>query len=270
MNRKNLLLFSLFFIFISCFTNNKENIKITTKKNINTDSLLNCGYSNRILKKLKIVVETEENKGKNFFIVDTKENLIFFFNKNGEFIAKSPTIDGAEKQINSGLKRKLASSSFEETVKFMGFKHEKNKFIDTTSKNRIYSHSLFYSHLITNKLRFFPSGTYKVNRIISDKNFLGGNNNTFCIVDSTNKELSLAIHGLYKSEYRIKIFNDLNRLIESPTDSPYVPKKYIQQVIKNIDNTYYNNSFGCINVSNDFIKKTKDLAKESFVYVLEE
>ena len=45
---------------------------------ISVDSLVKIGYPTRISEKLKLVIENRENKGKHFFIADTKENLIYF------------------------------------------------------------------------------------------------------------------------------------------------------------------------------------------------
>jgi hypothetical protein len=237
---------------------------------ISVDSLIKIGYPTRISEKLKLVIENQENKGKHFFIADTKENLIYFFNPSGNFIAKSPTIDGAEKQINSGIKKEKALKSFRETLNDMGFKSENGKWVDFTGKNRTYNHSLFYNYVANSKTRFFPSGTYEISRITTHKNFIGGDGNTFCVIDSNKKELALAIHGLYQSQYRIDRMNELTKLIKTDIDSPKVPIEYRKKILNNINNTYYNNSFGCINVPKNFLDKTRHLAKGSFLFVMDE
>jgi hypothetical protein len=237
---------------------------------VSVDSLVKIGYPTRISEKLKVVVENRENKGKHFFIADTKENLIYFFNPKGNFIAKSPTIDGAEKQINSGIQKENALKTFEETLYDMGFKYKNGKWIDFTNKNRTYNHSLFYNYIANSRTRFFPSGTYRISRITTHSNFIGGEDNTFCIVDSNNKELALAIHGLYQSQYRIDRMNELTKLIKTSVDSPKVPIEYRKKILNNINNTYYNNSFGCINVPKCFLDKTRHLAKGSLLFVMDE
>ena len=208
--------------------------------------------------------------GKSFFIVDTKENLIFLFDKNGNFVAKSPTIDGFNKQDKKYENEAL--KSWQNHAYELGFVWNffKQSYVDVNGKNKVYSHNLVYNYLSQKKCRFFPKGIYKITNKYHHKDFIGKGNNTYGITTMDGKYLALAIHGLYKSEYRIHNMNQLISLIGSDFNQIKISSNYRNVVISNDNNGTYNNSFGCINVPEKFLEKSNNYAVNSLVFVLGE
>lgn len=266
-----LLIIGSFFIYNSN-SEKKEVIKksILVEPTISKDSLLNLGMSERITNQYIEIRNTKKNQDKSFYIVDTKENLIFLFDKTGKFIAKSPTIDGFDKQ-NSEYE-KDALKSWIETSFDAGFEYNfmTREYIDRTSQNRKYSHSLVFSYLKTTKYKFFPKGIYIIKNKYYDDWFVGNIDNVYDIYTLDGKKIALSIHGLYKSEYRIKNMNYQVSLIGEDFTKINVPKKYIKEILDNDSNSNYNNSFGCINVPEKFLDLTNSYSVNSLVFVIGE
>jgi hypothetical protein len=239
---------------------------------INKDSLLNIGMPERITNQYITIRKSFDFQNKSFFIVDTRENLIFFFDKNGNFVAKSPTIDGFDKQNNDSLKVTQVLQKWTKHASDAGFKWDKTnrKYTDTTGKNRIYSTKIVYDFLGKNKRRFFPKGIYEIESKQQTSSFLGNDENTYNIQTLDGKPLAIAIHSLYKSQYRINSMNYLKTLIGNKFDEIKVSDSYKKVVIQNINNGTFNNSFGCINVPLEFISITKNMAIGSLIFVLGE
>jgi hypothetical protein len=84
------------------------------------------------------------------------------------------------------------------------------------------------------------------------------------------KELALAIHGLYKSQYRINNMKLLKSSIGNDFKSIKVPYNYRRVISMNNNNGTFNNSFGCINVPEEFLNLTTNKAVSSLVFVLGE
>jgi len=224
----------------------------------------------RITNQYILVRKSEKYQNKSFFIVDTRENLIFFFDKKGDFVAKSPTIDGFDKQNESKIDGSL--KTWYEHVIDIGFKWDDNKkqYVDITGKKRHYSNSLVYTHLAKTQCRFFPKGVYQITKKFHSNGFVGKGENTFNINTLDGKNLALAIHSLYKSEYRIKNMNNLVSLVGNNFDEINVPNSFRNVVLNNINNGTFNNSFGCINVPEKFIELTKNESVNSLVFVIGE
>jgi hypothetical protein len=261
-----------FFLINNCNNVKKEAVKkpIVVEPKISKDSLLKLGMPERITNQYIEIRKTKKNQGKSFYIVDTKENLIFLFDKTGNFVAKSPTIDGFDKQ-NSEYE-KDALKSWMDHASDIGFEWDYllMKYIDNTGKKRIFSNQLVFIYLTEIKSKFFPKGIYKITSKYHDNNFIGSIDNTYDITTLNDKPISLSIHGLYKSEYRIKNMNYQMSLIESDFKTINVPKKYIKEIIVNDTNKTYNNSFGCINVPEEFLKLANQYAVGSLVFVMGE
>lgn len=260
-------------ILVSLFTLKSVNVinRITfVEPVINKDSLIKEGMPERMTNQYVSIRKSPKYQNKSFFIADTKENLIYFFDKNGNFVSKSPTIDGFDKQNPNKIDEALKSSS--EHVNDIGFKWDGNKkqYVDITGKNRVYSHKLVYNHLGRTGARFFPKGVYKIVRKYHYKGFVGNGDNTYDINSMDGKNMALAIHGLYQSQYRITNMNHLVSLMGSNFDKIGVTKSFENTIRVNNNNGVYNNSFGCINVPEKFLKMTEDMAVGSLVFVLGE
>lgn len=236
------------------------------------DSLSKLGVPDRILNQYMLNLSTKKYNGKSFFIVDTRENLIFFFDKKGNFVAKSPTIDGFAHQSREKSMVTEAFKKWSEHAADIGFKWDKklDKFVDSTEKNRNYSHRLVYNQIHQKGGCFFPKGLYVIPSVVHNSHFVGSGNNTYNVRNSANKNLALAIHGLYKSEYRIKTMNLMIQSIKSNFNQISVPKSYRENILRNINNNIYNNSYGCINVPEGFIQLTEKHAAGSLLFVLGE
>lgn len=256
-------------ILIGCKTDLVKELTFA-KPNINKDSLINLGIPKRIVNQYVVIRSSFKYQNKSFFIVDTRENLIFCFDKNGDFIAKSPTIDGFDKQTSDNTDEALKTWS--EHVNDIGFKwdYKTNQYIDVTNQKRKYSHKLVYTHLSKTKGRFFPKGVYKITKKYHYNGFVGNDENTYEVRTMEGKNLALAIHSLYKSQYRINNMNNLVSLIGSDFDELKVSSKFKKTIKNNLNTGVYNNSFGCINVPNKFISKTKNYAVNSLVFVMGE
>jgi len=239
---------------------------------INKDSLISLGMTERITNQYILIRETRKNKNKPFFIVDTRENLIYLFDNQGKFITKSPTIDGFNRQVNEGHLKDFALKTYSEKVKEMGFKYNSSirDYVDTTGKNRKLTNSLYFNFIGKTNTSFLPKGEYSISHISTDNNYIGGRNNVYSIKTQDNKVICKAIHGLYKSEYRIARMNELKKLIKSDFTNPSVPTTYRNRVLENLNNSYYNNSFGCINVPEKFLELSINFASNAKVFVLGE
>jgi hypothetical protein len=270
MNKLFLILSVLTICFFTINVNGVINRLTFVEPNINKDSLIRLGMPERITNQYITIRKFENYQNKSFFIVDTRENLIFFFDRNGNFVAKSPTIDGFDKQNEN--KTEGALKTWYDHANDIGFKWDSNKkqYIDLTGKNRSYSNNLVYNHLAKTQCRFFPKGVYQITKKYHYNGFVGKGENTFNVNTLDGKNLALAIHSLYKSEYRIQNMNKLVSLIGNNFDKINVPNSFRSVVLNNINNGTFNNSFGCINVPEKFIELTKNESVNSLVFVMSE
>ena len=272
---KKLILFLVFvLITLICFCCTKKTNKIVIKKEatINIDSVRKLGLPERIGNQYVYILNNHTNLNKSFFIVDTRENLIFFFDSKGKFIAKSPTIDGFDRQSLNPKKIDKSLETWSENVKDLGFKWDKNskKYIDSTGQNRLYTPRIVYNFLESQKVRFFPKGIYKIPSKYHDNSFIGKSYNTYDVETIDGRKVSLAIHGLYQSEFRVKNMNILLKNIKSNYNETIVPESYKKLIDDNNNNCNFNNSYGCINVPEGFLELTNSLAVNSLIFVLGE
>jgi len=248
--------------------------KIETKKVfvVNKDSLIKMGLPKRITEQYAVIMENQKNNQKSFFIVDTRENLIFFFDKKGTFLVKSPTIDGFDKQSTNPKMIKEALNTWSSHCNDLGFKwdYKKGTYVDTTGQKRFYSKILVYNYLGVQKVRFLPKGIYKIPSKYFDPMFIGGNDNVYDLETIGGKPTSIAIHGVYQSAYRLRNIKILEHNIGSDFNKMFVSKNYRKLVLDNDNNSTFNNSYGCINVPSEFLKLTNDKAVGSLIFVIGE
>ena len=251
---------------------------------INKDSLISLGTPERITNQYILIRETRKNQNKSFFIVDTRENLIYLFDNKGKFITKSPTIDGLDKQnpnkITDALKswdehindvgfKKGNIKSFDEIKKEVNLNHNITlvNYIDVTGRNRVYNHNMVYHYVSNNKIRFFPKGVYKIVNKSRKDYYIGSNDNAYHIETLEGKEISLAIHGHTKGVNTVNQMNYMLKLINSDFNNMKVSKQYK----KYITSTNFGlGSHGCITVPDGFLKLSNDIAVNSLVFVLDE
>jgi hypothetical protein len=244
-------------------------------KIIRLDSLTEAGYPSRIASQYVEICKYRFDKNsklhcpKAFFIADTRDNLIYCFDSNGNFVAKSPIIDGSSPQSKNPDIIKNCNLKWSELAGKMGFKYLKNQYIDTTGKGRQYHNGLVYNYIVNNQLAFFAKGAYKINRVYTDKNYHGGENNVYVVVHN-NREIANAVHGLYRNKFREDNLKILVNAIKTDVKNPKVSDHYNKIINQNFRSYAYNNSYGCLNVPESFIKLTCSLAPDSKLFVMGE
>jgi hypothetical protein len=262
---------SLFFLF-----KDKPEIKkiISLKKEpkVDKDSLLKLGMPPRIVDQYAFTIKSGKLYNKSFFISDPRENLIYFFDKKGHFVAKAPVIDGSDIQSKDKKQLEEAYKHWSEHAAEIGFKYNKTskKYEDGTGRNRPYSETVVYNHIAKGSGKFFPQGVYKVPSVYHSDNFVGNCKNTFDVETMQGRDLSLAIHGLYKTQFRITTMKNMLAMIKTDFKDMSVPKSYSETMAKNLRNYTFNNSYGCINVPEGFLLLTEKLAPGSLLIVLGE
>jgi hypothetical protein len=155
----------------------------------------------------------------------------------------------------------------------MGFKYDpvKKTMVDSTGANRAYSHKLFYDSIYKSDSRFFPKGIYSISGLQSKSDYAGGANNVFRVQTLDGKVIAQAIHGFYNEAPRIEALEKLKKAMGSKATSPEVNPEFIKLVEKYMSSSKFNKSYGCINVSLDFLKLAKPHAvKGTLVFVIGE
>jgi len=237
-------------------------------------SLISKGIPQRSACEISYVKIRPKFNNKSFFVVDTKDNNIYLFNKQGEFVAKSYTIDGLNAQSQDAKSIAKALWSWDEYTKNAGFVWDgiTQKYKDKTSKGRIYNNDLIYDYIDKNKTRFFPKGIYSIDKLNSDNDYVGGDGNVFNVTTLDGKELSNAIHGFYNEPPRVRAMQQLKKAMgshSSPTDEN-IPDEFIKTVEQYLGTSKFNKSYGCINLPTDFLKIAKPYAVGSLVFVIGE
>jgi len=237
-------------------------------------SLISKGVPQRSACEISYVKIRPKFNNKSFFVVDTKDNNIYLFNKQGEFVAKSYTIDGLNAQSQDAKSIAKALWSWDEYTKASGFEWDgtTQKYKDKTSKGRIYNNDLIYDYIDKNKSRFFPKGIYSIDKLKSDNDYVGGDDNIFNVTTLDGKVLSNAIHGFYNEPPRVRAMQQLKKAMgshSSPTDKN-IPDEFIKTVEQYLGTSKFNKSYGCINLPTDFLTIAKPYAVGSMVFVIGE
>lgn len=211
---------------------------------------------------------------RNFFVVDTRHNNIYLFNKQGQFVGKSYIIDGLHAQSQDAKQIAMALWSWDESTKAAGFIWDgvTQKYKDKTTKGRVYNNDLIYDYMDKNKSRFFPKGIYSINALKTDKDYAGGKENLFKLSTLDGKNIALAIHGFYNEPPRVKAMQELKKAMgssSSPT-SESIPDNFINMVEQYLQTSKFNKSYGCINLPDDFLKIAKPYAVGALVFVIGE
>jgi peptidoglycan hydrolase-like protein with peptidoglycan-binding domain len=212
---------------------------------------------------------------KPFFVVDTRENLIYLFGTDGQFVAKSYTLDGAHGQSQDAKKIAQALMTFEEEMTSIGLSWDSKtrKYKDSKGKTVENYTDKFYDNIDKIGARFFPKGIYSIHNLSTDKEYAGGSNNIFNIKTLDGKQISQAIHGFYNEPPRVEALQRLKSKMGKSfnPENPNVPQEFIDEVTKYLNTSKYNRSYGCINVPADFLEKAKPYAKQKpMVFIIGE
>jgi len=211
---------------------------------------------------------------KSFFVFDGLQNLIYLFDKSGNFVAKSYVLDGADAQSQDTKKIAQALWTWQQQVESLGFKWDpKNqKYLDKTKQNRTYSNDLIYNSIDKNDTRFFPKGVYSIVGLSTDKEYAGGNNNLFRVETLDGKKIAQAIHGFYNEAPRVAALELLKTKMGSSASpkSSAVPQEFLKMVEQYQGTQKFNKSYGCVNLPTDFLKIARPYAVGAMLFVIGE
>lgn len=203
-------------------------------------------------------------KDKNLFVVDSLNKLIYLYDNLGKFIAKSEIISGKNKQSLDPKTVANALLTWNQSAEKAGFKWVPNKgYVDTTDKNRKYSEDIIFSNINKQKTRFLPKGIYTTGKSLSDnKSFAGKEDNVLSLFDN-DKEIAQAIHGYYIEQPRTEALKKAEQVLSNPND-PKVGQEFLNLVNKGGVNL--SQSYGCINVPNNFLEYLRKYGTNSYVF----
>lgn len=236
--------------------------------------MISIGIPQRTACEIAYIKIRPKYSGKSFFVVDTLQNLIYLFDKKGNFVAKSPMLDGADAQSQDLNKIARALWTWQQQVESLGFKWDskQQKYLDKTPNKRRYSHDMVYNAIDKNDTRFFPKGIYSINAIQTDDEYAGGDNNLFTVQTLDGKRIAQAIHGFYNEAPRVEALNQLKQKMghSASVKSTSVPPEFIKMVQDYNQTQKFNKSYGCINVPVDFLNAARPYAKGSMLFVIGE
>jgi peptidoglycan hydrolase-like protein with peptidoglycan-binding domain len=202
-------------------------------------------------------------KDKNAFIVDTLTKLLYVYDTNGKFVAKTDLISGKNEQSLDPSVIAKSLMTWNEQVTKLGFKWVNGKgYIDQTGKNRKYDDEIIYSGIDKSKSRFLPKGIYTTGSLVSNADYAGKTQNLLNLYDS-NKKLAQAIHGYYLDQPRTEALRKAAQVLSNPNDKK-VGKEFLDLVANKEVNL--SQSYGCINVPENFIKYLREYGPNSYVF----
>jgi len=201
-----------------------------------------------------------EYKDKNLIVVDTQQKLLYLFDKNGNFIEKTYIISGRSKQSKNATEIAKALLSWDDSVKYLGFKWVPNKgYVDNTGKNRKFNEE----EVLRVADKFLPKGIYTTgDKMGTDPTYAGGKDNELFLYKGKN-ELMQAIHGYYVEAPRTRALQKAKKLMSNPKD-PSATKDFLDAISSGELNL--SQSYGCINVPQEFLPTLRTYMKNSYVF----
>ena len=253
--------------------NNVNLIKLSQYQKVGGE-LISNGVPVRSACEISYVGIRPKFSNRNFFVIDTRDNNIYLFNKKGDFVAKSYTIDGLNAQSQDAKSIAKALWSWDEYANAAGFKWDdkSQQYKDKTGSGKKYDTELVYSYINKNKSRFFPKGIYAIDSLKTDEDYVGGDNNIFNVTTLDGKSLANAIHGFYNEPPRVIAMQQLKKAMgksASPT-SEDIPDSFIKTVEQYLNTSKFNKSYGCINLPEDFLKIARPYAVNALVFIIGE
>ena len=186
---------------------------------------------------------------KKIIITDSKNNLIYLFDENSNFVAKDPLLSGRSKQ--NKLEKDIADMTFD----------EKKEYLKKTLKREPTNDE------IMNLASFLNPAVYKTGNSLTDKGYAGnGTNINYLTKVSDNKLVGQAVHGVKRTPERINALKKASSQIGSNSETPNVDSKYLQ----NVDPKRLKLSSGCLNVNESFINKYSLTIQNSFLFNISE
>jgi hypothetical protein len=238
-------------------TINDEMTKIAT-------ALKGKGIPDRISCELALVKIRPGYNGKNYFVLDSKLKLLYLYDKNDKFIAQTPIISGENKQSDDATLMAKALMTWDEKAKNLGFEwdEENETYVDPTGQKK-YNDELIYSEVKKSKAAFLPKGIYTTSFGLGDEEEYAGKTNNVLNLEKDGEIIAQAIHGYFLERPRTAAFTKAKQVLANPND-PKISQEFLDMVAKGgVD---LSQSFGCINVPENFLKYLRDYGTNSFVF----
>ena len=186
---------------------------------------------------------------KKIIITDSKNNLIYLFDENSNFVAKDPLLSGRSKQ--NKLQKDIADMTFE----------EKKEYLRKTLKKEPTDSQ------VMNLASFLNPGVYQAGTSVTEPSYLGsGTNINYLKKVSDGKQLDHAIHGVKPTKDRLDALSAATSQIGSNSETPKVSGKYLQ----NVNSYKLELSSGCLNLNKEFIDKYSLTIENSFLFNISE
>ena len=186
---------------------------------------------------------------KKIIITDSKNNLIYLFDENSNFVAKDPLLSGRSKQ--NKLQKDIADMTFDEKKEYLTNKFKK---VPTDSE-------------VMNLASFLNPAVYKTGISVTDDRYAGsGTNINYLTKVSDDKLVGPAIHGVKRTPERINALKNATTQIGSNSETPKVSGKYLQ----NVNSYKLELSSGCLNLNKEFIDKYSLTIENSFLFNISE
>ena len=192
-------------------------------------------------------------KGKTLFVIDGKNNFIYLFDQNSNFVTSGPIIKGENKQSSDAqqiAKALVSSQQIADALRAKG--------LPFTTEN-------FYAYTKSNKIEFIPSGIYYSDKnLIDQPGMFGKTNNLLPLKTLDGSRMIQAIHGYVTSKERTQAMSLAEKLVSNPKN-PTLTKEFIDAISTDLN---LNLSYGCINVSANFLPYLQKYGPNSYVFVL--
>lgn len=231
-------------------------------------SYIKQGIPNRTACEVALIQIRPGYKDKNAFIVDSLDKLLYLYDSEGKFIAKTPMISGVEKQSSNPKTIAAALLTWNDKAKNLGFEWVRGKgYVDTTGKNRKYNHDIVYDEIAKSGGRFLPKGIYTTSSKMNvNKDYAGSGENVLHLMKG-NDLIAQAVHGYYREQPREEALRRAERVLSNPED-PKVSQEFMNLVSKGKINL--SQSYGCFNVPESFVPYLTKYGPNSYVFNLSE
>ena len=226
------------------------------------------GIQPRASCQISLIMIRPDSNQKNIFIIDSKEQLIYLFNKDKKFVAKDVIISGVNEQTDDIEIIAKSLLDWNQRVKKLGFSWDGQNYNDTTGKNRKFDPQLVYQDIKSEKSAFLPKGMYtSSSKMNSFPQYTGVKNNLLSLVKDDKSTYMQAIHGFLPNQERTQVMNKAKEVLSKPED-PNVSKEFLSLVTGGKLN--FKQSSSCINVTEDFLKYIREYGPNSYVFSIGE
>jgi hypothetical protein len=223
--------------------------KINEDINKNSTQYKSEGIPDRTSCEMAFIKLRPQFFGKKIIVTDSKNQLIYLFDENSNFVAKDPLLTGRDKQNTK--QKEIADMTFKEKMEYL------KKILKREPRN----------DEIMNLASFLNPAVYQAGTSVTDKSYAGsGTNINYLTKVSDNKLVGPALHGVKRTPERINALKNASSQIGSNSETPNVSDTYI----KNIDSYGLKLTSACLNVNKEFIDKYSLTIENSFLFNISE